>query len=606
MRPTTTGLFSIKWYYGDILIKDNSGWVEDYLIGHAVTSFPYYNGMGCGFALNKPSDIYRGDTCYLSQQYPIVHEPCVSPGWVTSFEIAISITEGAEYGEFQTASGVSLGSSFTCYLGGINTIHYRANGEEPDSSGMVSIRATSGSIVSETSFKVQRVQLYIDAQISGGRMYLRYQDTQFIETYFRDGSGALVPPTRTIGKTLTYDIVRGSEYGTLRNEITGEMGAHLSDVPKGKYSMRFMANGARPDEDQEVLIRISSNDETIEPVELTFIVTLELQICPELRFTKKELSIGDTTQITVMGRFPNGTYTPYIYQCFDLQLMGPAGACGMLVATNGTSGSSLHGVDQPMKYIAPEEISGDSLVVPIAAAVADCDYGEGGGPGSVRQKDTLRIVGLSLAKKGEINSLGSKEQVFDRELNADKTDSLQSSRLSQETKSPSLLAVLAGEECSIASVTVKSLDHFDVRIVPDTVATADTIAFTEGAKLIIQAQDKDSVDIEYDGSTLLKFSLTTNEEYGTFIKANGDTLKTTPVELTNILYSDAKAGKIKFAAVKKNPDSVVTCRIRVEKQIDTTKHGEKDAVVVEQTLKIVMDQPYQVRPSQQKIQILQG
>jgi hypothetical protein len=90
--------------------------------------------------------------------------------------------------------------------------------------------------------------------------------------------------------------------------------------------------------------------------------------------------------------------------------------------------------------------------------------------------------------------------------------------------------------------------------------------------------------------------LATNEEYGTFINANGDTLKTTPVQLTDVLYSDAQAGRLKFAATKKNPDSLIICKIHVEKQSDPTKLGERDAIVVEQTLKIVMGTPYEVVP----------
>jgi len=150
---------------------------------------------------------------------------------------------------------------------------------------------------------------------------------------------------------------------------------------------------------------------------------------------------------------------------------------------------------------------------------------------------------------------------------------------------------------AIDTITIKKLDHFKVTIVPDTAAIADTVAFAEGAKLIVQAQNKDSVDIEYDGNTKLKFLIATNEAYGTLINANGDTLKTTPVQLSDILYKDANQGKIKFAAVKKNPESFAVCRIRVEKQSDATKYGERDAIVVEQTLKIVMEAPYQVRPS---------
>jgi hypothetical protein len=142
----------------------------------------------------------------------------------------------------------------------------------------------------------------------------------------------------------------------------------------------------------------------------------------------------------------------------------------------------------------------------------------------------------------------------------------------------------------------QAFDHFTVTVVPDT-ATADTVAYTEGAKLIVQAKDKENKDVELDANSLLKFTMLTNEDYGSFIDANGDTLKTVPVELSNVLYGDAKDGKIKFVAVKKNPDPLTTCQVKVELQSDETKKGEMTIVVVEQSLKIVMTMPYEVRPS---------
>jgi hypothetical protein len=82
--------------------------------------------------------------------------------------------------------------------------------------------------------------------------------------------------------------------------------------------------------------------------------------------------------------------------------------------------------------------------------------------------------------------------------------------------------------------------------------------------------------------------------HGSFIRADGDTV---PSPLSNVLYSDAKDGKIRFAAVKKNPDSVVTLKLTVELQSDPNKKGEKEIVVLEQTLRIVMSEPREVRPS---------
>ena len=136
-----------------------------------------------------------------------------------------------------------------------------------------------------------------------------------------------------------------------------------------------------------------------------------------------------------------------------------------------------------------------------------------------------------------------------------------------------------------------SLHHFSVTLTPD------TIAFTETSRIFVQAKDADSQAVEFDTTALLRLSLTAKEEYGTFIDKNGDTLTRTPVRLENVPYGDVKSGVIRFAAVNKNPDSLVVCRMQVELQSDSSKNAEKDIIVLEKTLKIVMADPHAVRPS---------
>ncbi|MEW5800286.1 MAG: hypothetical protein AB1728_14905, partial [Bacteroidota bacterium] len=133
-------------------------------------------------------------------------------------------------------------------------------------------------------------------------------------------------------------------------------------------------------------------------------------------------------------------------------------------------------------------------------------------------------------------------------------------------------------------------DHFKVTF------ERDTAAFTESGKIYVQAQDKDSNDVELAADKLVTFTITTNTEYGTFIDQNGDTLKATPVQLEHIPYGDAKAGLIQFAAVKKNPVDPVLCNVKVELESDPSKTGEEEIPVVEQTLRIVMEGERKVEP----------
>ncbi len=133
-------------------------------------------------------------------------------------------------------------------------------------------------------------------------------------------------------------------------------------------------------------------------------------------------------------------------------------------------------------------------------------------------------------------------------------------------------------------------DHFEVKV------ERDTVAFTESAKIFVQAKDASDQNVELAADKLVTLSVTTNTDYGTFIDQNNDTLKTTPVKLEHIPYGDAIAGLIQFAAVKKNPTDPLLCKVKVELESDPTKTGEGEVPVVEQTLKIVMEGERKVEP----------
>jgi hypothetical protein len=276
--------------------------------------------------------------------------------------------------------------------------------------------------------------------------------------------------------------------------------------------------------------------------------------CFYIEPVKKRLTLRDTTLLYVRR---DDTVEITNDNMFYIQIIGTETDKGLLQWGNGEPNTVLSAVTSPVKYIAPDTIDADSIVVSFYVA-------ESGG--------------------GIITSL---------------KDSIKSEEERQQIKNRLLIRALSEGGCTLGEVTVKkdSLDHFEVNVIPDTISTKDTVAYTEGAKLEIKAQDKENKEIELNESTKLKLALITNSEYGTFINANNDTLHTTPVILNDILYSDAKDGKIKFAAIKKNPDTLVTCKVRVELQNDTTKKGDTAIIVVEQTLKIVMDTPLEVRPS---------
>src|SRR3990172_1880955 len=134
---------------------------------------------------------------------------------------------------------------------------------------------------------------------------------------------------------------------------------------------------------------------------------------------------------------------------------------GLLYSDDGQIGPDLFGALQPIYYVAPDSLSGDSIVVqflvePIvsggAAAAAPV-----GGP----------TMGKNAAAKS------------------------------------SAFQMLALSGCTIAQLVVKTddLDHFLVTL------EKDTVAFTELSKIFLQAKNAQNQDITLDPSTLLKFEL---------------------------------------------------------------------------------------------------
>jgi hypothetical protein len=81
-------------------------------------------------------------------------------------------------------------------------------------------------------------------------------------------------------------------------------------------------------------------------------------------------------------------------------------------------------------------------------------------------------------------------------------------------------------------------DHFRVQFTPDTIAYRDT------SRITVTAVDAGNQEVSLGGSTLLTFTLDSTR-YGQFINPSGQ-LVSSP--LSNVSYSDAKAGNVRFVA----------------------------------------------------------
>ena len=384
------------------------------------------------------------------------------------------------------------------------------------------------------------------------------------------GSGSAPLPD---GAAVDLDVTLGPNWGFLRDPETGQQGVQLHGLKakQGCVKVEYWAWGDNPSKWEAVTIRASSGTKTAER-------TIQIN-ATDLRVAlgRQEINYGDTTKV-VVDQVKEGPgedewiYTPLpptwpvMYEIVDVPRAGY-----FYTADSSADGSPLVGTYPEARFYAKDTVTAsDSAALLIMVTAVE------------PQGDVWKVTNQDRSKQQQVNA---------KVTGASKQGT--GGGVVQEAWQPPDLGrgVYHYGNAQLVVKKKEALDHFKVWF------EKDTIAFTESSKIYVQAKDAHDADIALDESKLLIISVETNQDYGTFIDKNGDTLKTTPVKLENIPYGDVKAGLIRFAAVRKNPDTVVTCKTSVALQSEVTKNSDSTIVVVEQTLRIVMSEPRQVRPS---------
>ncbi|MBN1348467.1 hypothetical protein JXJ21_03595 [candidate division KSB1 bacterium] len=118
---------------------------------------------------------------------------------------------------------------------------------------------------------------------------------------------------------------------------------------------------------------------------------------------------------------------------------------------------------------------------------------------------------------------------------------------------------------------VPTFDHFEVTVIPDTVAHGDT------ATIIVQAKDRNDEDVTLSGNTQLIFSLDeSGARHGSFLDSVNSRIGKS---FNDIFYSSANVGGMKYIADGKNPCGSQQIVVTVKKSSDTQKTGAATAAV---------------------------
>jgi len=115
----------------------------------------------------------------------------------------------------------------------------------------------------------------------------------------------------------------------------------------------------------------------------------------------------------------------------------------------------------------------------------------------------------------------------------------------------------------------------------------DTIAVGDVSRLTVASVDSAGVEVPMDSTTLLSYTITP-DSLGKFIKATGDTVSS---PLPDVLYADARAGRIQFLAHGTPPDSLQPVVIEAVQTNDTTKRGADTIVIIPDSAEIEIISP---------------
>lgn len=117
----------------------------------------------------------------------------------------------------------------------------------------------------------------------------------------------------------------------------------------------------------------------------------------------------------------------------------------------------------------------------------------------------------------------------------------------------------------------QNLDHFEVNVTPDTIAHGDT------AIIVVQAKDKNNQNVELSGNAVLAFSLDeSGATHGSFYDSINDRIAKS---FSDILYSSANMGGVKYIADGENPCGFQQFEITVNKSDDVQKTGNATATI---------------------------
>ncbi len=186
--------------------------------------------------------------------------------------------------------------------------------------------------------------------------------------------------------TFTLEVIQGQEYGVLYDVETDETALSFSGIVTESgsgslfsyeygYRFKFIADGVQPDSANPgiVTIRSTPSDGDINTIEFSLPVAYN-EYPPEqgilVQFAQSELAPGDTTQIILKRRNPDGTLEDFSQ--WDLFEIGMIEGCeGGMILVDTTLEVYFAEVYQPIYFVADSTIADTTITVGIRVGLIE-------------------------------------------------------------------------------------------------------------------------------------------------------------------------------------------------------------------------------------------
>jgi len=267
----------------------------------------------------------------------------------------VTIEEGFEYVRPRTSylycDGPYSDEGDNFYVDYNYCFHLVFDKQEPETIAQVKIKFAYGTKVAHYTFDVYRPFFHLTPVDSFEVM--EYGDYILVDNFKVLNQCDTYWPWLPDTVSIVQEIVQGSEYGQLWNSFTNEYGTSFTGT-----DIYLVANGIKPAQDAEILIRLSTTDPDIDPLNIVYIVKsvdLEITVLPPA------IAAGDTASIIIQKKYLDGTIADFDeWQTFEIAKIEGCALGDILV--DGETGAYFSDVYQPIQFVV-DSLAEDGTVV---------------------------------------------------------------------------------------------------------------------------------------------------------------------------------------------------------------------------------------------------